>query len=57
MSGNVKTQHDNTRTTDYTATYHFHVEAEQQPSTEGMNTLTDVFASVMTPVPSSTTGS
>lgn len=52
ISGSVSTTATNTRSTDYSGKYTFHVQADQQPATEGMNKLMDVVASVVQPLPS-----
>lgn len=51
VTGTVATSISNTRSTDNTAKYTFHVQANQQPSTEGMSKLMDVMASVIAPLP------
>ena len=49
MSGQLSVQSDQTRKSDYRATYSFRLHASQQPATEGMNMLTDIMATAMTP--------
>lgn len=51
MSASVSTHRENTRSTDKTAKYDFHVQARQQPPTEGMSKLSDIFASCIEPIP------
>lgn len=50
MSGKVSTHRENTRSTDKSAKYEFHVEAHQQPPTEGMSKLMDLLASTVEPI-------
>lgn len=52
VSGNVTTSVNHMRQSNQTATYTFHVQADQQPATEGMGKLMDVMASVIEPIPS-----
>jgi hypothetical protein len=54
MSGKVSTHRENTRSTDKTAKYEFHVEAHQQPPTEGMSKLMDLLASTIEPLDGTT---
>lgn len=50
VSGSVSTQRENTRSTDKTAKYDVHVEAHQQPPTEGMSKLMDLLATACEPI-------
>ncbi len=50
VSGKVSTSKENTRSTNQSAKYQVHVEANQQPSTECMNKLLDMFAQCTEPV-------
>ena len=50
FTGKVATQRENTRSTDNTAKYDILVEAHQQPYTEGMSKLMDLFASATDPI-------
>lgn len=49
-SGSVSTNRENTRSTDNTAKYNILVEANQQPYTEGMSKIMDLFASATEPI-------
>lgn len=51
VSGSVTTTVNNTRSTDYSGKYTFHVQADQQPATEGMSQMMDIIASTITPIP------
>ncbi|MFZ6815667.1 DUF2589 domain-containing protein [Undibacterium sp. Rencai35W] len=51
MSGSVTASKNQMRSSNQSATYSFHVQADQQPATEGMGKLMDVMASCITPVP------
>lgn len=51
VSGSMSTQSNHTRSSNQTATYSFSVQAEQQPPTEGMSKMMDVFASCIEPLP------
>lgn len=51
LTGSLSVQSDQTRKSDYRATYSFRLHASQQPATEGMNMLTDIMASIMQPTP------
>lgn len=50
VTGKVSTSKENTRSTNQTAKYQIHVEANQQPQTECMAKLMDMFASCTEPV-------
>lgn len=50
VSGKVSTSKENTRSTNQTAKYQVHVEANQQPATECMGKLMDMFASCTEPI-------
>ena len=50
VTGKVSTSKENTRSTNQTAKYQVHVEANQQPQTECMAKLMDMFASCTEPV-------
>ena len=50
VNGKVSTSKENTRSTNQTAKYQIHVEANQQPQTECMAKLMDMFASCTEPV-------
>ena len=50
VSGKVSTSKENTRSTNQSAKYQVHVEANQQPTTECMNKLLDMFAQCTEPV-------
>ena len=50
VSGKVSTSRENTRSTNQTAKYQVHVEANQQPQTECMSKLMDMFAQCTEPV-------
>ncbi|MGN0729933.1 DUF2589 domain-containing protein [Treponema sp.] len=50
VSGKVSTAKENTRSTNQTAKYQVHVEAKQQPQTECLAKLMDMFASCTEPV-------
>lgn len=50
VSGKVSTNKENTRSTNQTAKYQVHVEANQQPQTECLAKLMDMFASCTEPV-------
>ncbi len=51
MSGSVSTSVSHMRSSNQSATYTFQVQADQQPATEGMGKLMDVFASTIEPIP------
>jgi len=53
ITGNVSTTVNNTRSSDYSGKYTFHVQADQQPATEGMSQMMGIIASTITPIPSS----
>ena len=53
VSGQVTASRQQMRQSNQSATYTFHVEASQQPATEGMGKLMDVMASCVTPIPTS----
>lgn len=57
MSGGVTASADHMRSSNQSATYTFHVAADQQPATEGMNKLMDVMASCIVPIPSGSSSS
>lgn len=57
VSGKVSTSKENTRSTNQTAKYQVHVEANQQPQTECLAKLMDMFASCTEPVSISSSGS
>lgn len=50
VTGKVSTSKENTRSTNQTAKYQVHVEANQQPSTECLAKLMDMFASCTEPI-------
>lgn len=50
VSGKVSTSKENTRSTNQTAKYQVHVEANQQPATECLGKLMDMLASCTEPV-------
>ncbi len=50
VSGKVATSKENTRSTNQTAKYQVHVEANQQPQTEVMGKLMDILASCTEPL-------
>ncbi|MBQ7158674.1 MAG: DUF2589 domain-containing protein [Treponema sp.] len=50
VRGKVSTARENTRSTNQTAKYQVHVEANQQPQTECLNKLMDMFAQCTEPV-------
>ncbi len=50
VSGKVTTSKENTRSTNQTAKYQVHVEATQQPATECLGKLMDMFASCTEPI-------
>lgn len=50
VTGKVSTSKENTRSTNQTAKYQVHVEANQQPATECMGKLMDMFASCTEPI-------
>ena len=52
-SAKVTTDVEHQRSSKQECTYQFHVEASQQPAAEGMAKLTDIFASVIEPMPAS----
>jgi hypothetical protein len=51
VSGSVTTTVNNTRSTDYSGKYTFHVQADQQPATEGMSQMMGIIASAISPIP------
>lgn len=57
VSGKVTAKSSHMRKTNQSATYTFHVQADQQQPTEGMSKLMDVFASTVEPIPVSGGGS
>lgn len=50
VSGSLATHRENTRSTDNSAKYTVHVQATQQPPTEGMSKLMDLLASATEPI-------
>ncbi len=50
VNGKVSTSRENTRSTNQTAKYQVHVEARQQPPTEGLSKLMDIMASCTAPL-------
>jgi hypothetical protein len=54
FSAKVTTDVENSRSSKQECTYTFHVEASQQPQTEGMSKLCDIFATVIEPLPAPT---
>ena len=50
FTGSVKSSEERTRSSDQSATYTIHVEANQQEPSEGMSKLMDIIASVITPI-------
>ena len=50
ITGSVATSSENTRSTDQSAKYEISAKAIQMPPAEGMSKLTDLFASIITPV-------
>lgn len=50
ISGSVATSSENTRSSNQSATYNISAKAIQMPPAEGMAKLTDLFASIITPV-------
>lgn len=55
LSGSVSTSSSNTRETDQSAKYEVRVNAGQASATEGMNKLSQIFASVIEPLPAEKT--
>lgn len=51
ISGSVTTSSGNTRSTDNSAKYDITAKAQQQPPTEGMARLNQIFAAVIEPIP------
>ena len=56
VSGSVTTSRENTRSTNQTAKYQVHVQARQQPPTEGLSKLMDIMASCTAPLSIKGTG-
>lgn len=50
-SAKLHAQASHMRESNQSATYKFHVEAEQQPAVEGMSKMMDVFAATIEPIP------
>ncbi len=50
VTGKVTTSRENTRSTNQTAKYQVHVQARQQPPTEGLSKLMDIMASCTAPL-------
>lgn len=50
FKGSVKSSEERTRSSDQSATYTIHVEANQQEPAEGMSKLMDIIASCITPI-------
>lgn len=50
VQGHVATHRENTRSTDNSAKYNVHVQARQQPPTEGLAKMMDLLASVTAPI-------
>jgi Protein of unknown function (DUF2589) len=51
FTGSYSNSQQNTRSTNQSAKYEVTVNAQQQPTPEGMSRLMDVFASTITPIP------